>query len=352
MIAARPFGAFDGQPVTAWTIGAPGGLTATVTDLGATLVALLAPDAAGRMADVVLGFDDAAGYAASGSYFGATVGRVANRIAGARFTLDGRTHALAPNEGPNQLHGGPRGFSRRIFAGEPDPSGRAITFRLTSPDGDQGYPGTLHAAVRYAITGLVLTVTATARTDRATPCNLAHHGYWNLAGHDAGDILGHRLWIGADSYLPVDGALLPTGEVRPVAGSRFDFRTPAPVGARLARTAEGAIAPDESGYDANWCLRPPQGALRHVATLGDPGSGRQLRLSTDQPGLQVYSGGYLGSDPPGKGGARYRRFGGIALEAQGWPDAPNQPHFPSVILRPGAVLVQTAEFDLTPVSPG
>ncbi|MCX7889726.1 MAG: galactose mutarotase [Rhodobacteraceae bacterium] len=348
MIASQAFGRHAGRAVTAFTLADPGGISVTLADFGAALVRCLAPDRAGRIADVVLGFDDAAGYAASRSYFGATVGRVANRIAGARFTLDGQTFALSPNEGPNQLHGGPEGFSRRIFDAEPAPDGRSIAFRLVSPDGDQGYPGRLEAVVRYAVAGHVLTVEATATTDRPTPCNLAHHSYWNLAGHDAGPILDHRLAIRASAFLPTDGALLPTGEIRPVAGTRHDFRAPAPVGAAFARAPDGTPAADEAGFDANWCLDPPHGRLREVARLVDPASGRQLALSTDQPGLQVYTGGHLGADPPGKGGARYGRFGGIALEAQGWPDAPNRPHFPPVILRPGEVLRQTTVFDLTP----
>ncbi|MGF7174964.1 aldose epimerase family protein [Azospirillum doebereinerae] len=326
------FDELDGRPVEGFTLAA-GGLEATVIAHGARLVRFLMPDRDGRPADVVLGFDRLAGYLGSDAYAGATCGRYGNRIGGAAFTLDGVRHRLTANEPPNQLHGGSDGFDRRLWDAAVDEAANAVTFTLRSPDGDQGYPGTLTASVRYRLTGDgVLDIRMTATTDRPTVVNLVHHSYWNLAGHAVGhavgDVRGHRLAVRGGFVTPVGADLIPTGEVRPVDGTPFDLRDGPLLGDALA--AVGGF-----GFDHNWCLEGPAGELRPVAWLEDPASGRRLDLSSDQPGLQVYTGGYLSDRVIGKGGRPYRRFAGIALETQRFPGTPNIAHFPSARLDPG-----------------
>ncbi len=318
-----------GVPVPGFTLGNRNGLAATVVAYGARLTRLLMPDRNGRPADIVLGFDRLADYAASDAYPGATCGRYGNRIGGAAFALDGVRHALSINEPPNHLHGGADGFDRRVWHAVADEAANAVTFTLRSPDGDQGYPGALTATVRYRLTDTdELDIRMQAATDRATMVNLVHHSYWNLAGHDAGDIRGHRLTVHGGFITPVDPALIPTGERRPVDGTPFDLRRATTLGPAL--DAAGGI-----GFDHNWCLGGPADTLRPVARLADPASGRQLELSANQPGLQVYSGGYLSERIVGKGGRPYRRFAGIALETQRFPDTPNIDDFPSARLDPG-----------------
>ncbi|MBP2299674.1 aldose epimerase family protein [Azospirillum picis] len=322
------FDSLDGQPVEGFILSA-GGLEATVIAHGARLTRLLVPDRDGRRADVVLGFDRLADYLASDAYFGATCGRYGNRIGGAAFTLDGVRHALSANEPPNQLHGGVEGFDRRLWRASVDEGADAVGFALVSPDGDQGYPGRLSAGVRYRLAGDgVLEITMTADTDRPTVANLVHHSYWNLAGQGEGDLRDHRLTVAGGFVTPVGAGLIPTGEVRPVEGTPFDLRGGPRLGDALA--AVGGI-----GFDHNWCLDGPAGDLRPVARLEHPPSGRRMELSTDQPGLQVYTGGYLSERVVGKGGRPYRPFAGIALESQRFPDSPNIGHFPSARLDPG-----------------
>lgn len=318
----------EGRPVEGFTLSA-GGLEATVVAHGARLVRMLMPGRDGTPADVVLGFDRVADYLASDAYFGATCGRYGNRIGGAAFTLDGVRHALAVNEPPNQLHGGPDGFDRRIWRAEADAAENAVTFTLVSPDGDQGYPGTLTATTRYRLTDDgVLDIAMTATTDRPTIVNIVHHSYWNLAGHASGDLRDQRLWVRGGFTTPVGTDLIPTGEVRPVDGSPFDLRNGVVLGEAL--DAVGGF-----GFDHNWCLEGAAGELRPVALLEHPGSGRRMELLTDQPGLQVYTGGYLSETIVGKGGQPYCRFGGLALESQRFPNSPNIGHFPSARLDPG-----------------
>lgn len=319
----------EDRPVEGFTLSNGTGLSATVTAYGARLLRLVAPDRDGVPADVALGFDGLEDYRASDAYFGATCGRYGNRIGGAAFMLDGVRHALAVNEAPNQLHGGPDGFDRRLWDATVEAAENAVTFRLLSPDGDQGFPGTLHASARYALgEDGTLDIRMMAETDRPTVVNLVHHSYWNLGGHASGDVRDHRLTVHGGFVTPVDGTLIPTGAVEPVAGTPFDLRG----GPRLgdALDAVGGI-----GFDHNWCLDGPAGDLRSVARLEHPPSGRWLELSSDQPGLQVYTGGYLSERVVGKGGQPYRRFAGVALETQRFPNTPNIGHFPSARLDPG-----------------
>lgn len=322
------FDTVEGRPVEGFTLSA-GGLEATVIAHGARLVRMLVPGRDGTRADVVLGFDRVADYLTSDAYFGATCGRYGNRIGGAAFALDGVRHELAVNEPPNQLHGGPEGFDRRVWDATVEEAENAVTFTLVSPDGDQGYPGTLTAGTRYQLSDDgVLDIRMTAATDRPTIVNIVHHSYWNLGGHASGDLRDHRLTVRGGFTTPVGADLIPTGEVRPVDGTPFDLRGGVALGEALE--AVGGF-----GFDHNWCLDGPAGELRPVAVLEHPASGRRMELATDQPGLQVYTGGYLSEKIVGKGGQPYRRFAGLALESQRFPNSPNIGHFPSARLDPG-----------------
>ncbi len=316
------------------------GVRAGITDYGATLVSLQVPDRQGRFADVVLGFDAASNYATHPSYFGSVIGRFANRIASGRFTLEGRTYELATNNSPGalpcHLHGGLRGFDKRIWQAEPlaTADGPALRLSLRSPDGDEGYPGNLDVTVTYTLReDNALRLDYAAVTDRPTPLNLTNHSYFNLAGHDAGDVLGHILTLNASRYTPVNRGLIPTGAIAPVAGTPLDFRTPHPIGERID-------LPDEQlrvagGYDHNFVLDSTGDSLFAAATVLEPHSGRVLELATTEPGAQFYSGNFLAGAFSGKNGCAYPRRGGFCLETQHFPDSPNQPGFPSTILRPG-----------------
>lgn len=326
------------------TLDGQDGLRLTLLTLGARVAELWVPDRDGRPADVVLGLDHAADHRAGGSYMGATCGRFANRIAGGRFTLDGVTHQLDRNEGANHLHGGRAGFDRQEWdIAETSPS--QVTFTLASPAGEMGYPGHVTARCTYRMLGdRRLMIEMSATTDAATIVNLAHHGYYNLAGHGAGDILGHSLHLAASSRLLVDSANIPTGEIAPVAGTAFDFTAPRPIGQAL---------PGPGGFDHCFCLDQPLGRiagedLRFCAALGDPVSGRRLRIWTTAPGVQVYTGAHFDATP-GKRGARYPRFAGVALETQGFPDAPNHPGFPGARLDPGQTYRHLVLCDFAPV---
>jgi len=351
-IATRPFGTTpDGRTITRFDLDAPDGSGVSLCELGAAVLEVRVPDREGRLANVVLGHRDLAGYLANAPYFGVVVGRCANRIGGAVFELDGRAFRLTPNEGPNQLHGGPGGFHARVWqvvAREAGPERASVSLRLVSPDGDQGYPGRLEATVTIAWTaGHALEFVFEARCDAPTVVNLAHHGTWNLAGEGSGTVDDHLLRVRADAFLPVDAALLPTGGLRPVAGTPFDLR-------RERRLAEVVRADDPQvagarGVDHCFVLDRAgagPGALVEAARLRDPGSGRTLRLATSEPGLQVYVGGHLDGALVGRSGRRYRQGDGIALEPQRFPDAVHHPHFPSVVLRPGEVYRQRSVFAL------
>lgn len=305
---------------------------------GGIIVSLSVPDRGGDLGDIVLGFDSLAGYLKHSPYFGAIVGRYANRIGKGRFTLDGKTYGLAINDGPHHLHGGIKGFDKVVWQAEPTRNDRGMGLALhhTSPDGDQGYPGTLTVEVRYLLTdGDELVVDYEATTDAPTPVNLTQHSYFNLtgAGCGLGDILGHELMIAADSFTPVDATLIPTGVFAPVAGTPLDFRTPIAIGARI-----GDLDPQleyAGGYDHNFVLRSKGPGPIHAARVVEPTTGRTLDVSTTEPGLHLFSGNFQGGTITGKGGHPYGHRSGFCLETQHYPDSPNQPRFPSTILRPG-----------------
>lgn len=327
----------DGREVEIHTLAA-GDLTLRVATYGAIIVSLTAPDRDGTVDDLVLGHDTLEGYVAASPYFGAVVGRYGNRIARGRFALDGVEHQLETNDGPNHLHGGAVGFDKRLWKAEPcRGDGRAaVTLRLTSADGDQGYPGRLDASVTYALADDgTLTVDYRATTDRATPVNLTQHSYWNLAGRRSPTVLGHLLTVYADAFTPTDGELIPTGEIAPVSDTPFDFREPTAIGARVAQDHSQLRA--AGGYDHNFVLREHTdgSGLRRAARVDEPLSGRRLEIRTTEPGLQLYSGNFLDGTIRGKGGRAYPHRGALCLETQHFPNSPNEPAFPSTILRPG-----------------
>ena len=303
-------------------------------DIGATIRTLEVPDRAGHLSDVALGFDHAAPYLNHTSYFGAVVGRFANRISRGSFTLDGRDYSLAINDPPNTLHGGAVGFDKRLWRGDiiTSSDGPGVRFTLLSADGDEGYPGAVDVSVTYSWTDTnTLIVRYAAASTAATPFNISQHSYWNLAGADGGTVLDHELRISADAYTPVDSTLIPTGEIASVANSPFDFREAKRIGRDIE--IDHPQLGYGKGYDHNWVLNGA--GLREAAWLHDPKSGRTLTISTDQPGLQFYSGNFLDGGATGKGGVSYPFRSAIALETQHFPDSPNHPNFPDATLRPG-----------------
>ena len=337
-VTRAPFGrTAEGIAVEAYTLTNPQGMQVRVITYGAILQAIRVPDRAGRVDDVALGHDDLQGYLTNAPYFGAIVGRYANRIAQGRFTLDGTTYRLATNNGPNHLHGGTKGFDKAVWQAEPFQQGDTVGVRLshTSPAGDEGYPGTLAARVTYSLTpASELVVDYMATTDQATPVNLSQHTYFNLGGVGGGDILRHILSIDADRYTPVDSTLIPTGELASVAGTPLDFRAATAIGARIEQ-------PDPQlkrgrGYDHNFVLNRTGSGLAHAAHVLEPTNGRTLDIFTTEPGLQFYSGNFLDGTITGKGGHAYQHRSGFCLETQHFPDSPNHLSFPSTILRPGA----------------
>jgi aldose 1-epimerase len=335
-VSRAPFGQLpDGTAVESFTLRNAHGIEVKAITYGGIIVSLRVPDRAGKLEDVVLGYDDLAGYLRQSPYFGAIVGRYGNRIAKGRFTLDGKTYTLATNNGPNHLHGGVKGFDKVVWKGEPASTGDAasVTFRYTSTDGEEGYPGTLSARVTYTLTDRdELSFEYSATADKATPVNLTQHSYFNLggAGHD---ILGHELTLDADRFTPVDATLIPTGRLAPVSGTPFDFRKPTAIGARIGQDDEQLR--HGGGYDHNFVLNRKGDGLVHAARLVDPRSGRTLDIQTTEPGVQFYTGNFLDGTITGKGGVVYKKRWALCLETQHFPDSPNQPGFPSTILRPG-----------------
>lgn len=322
------------EPVELYTLR-NGAVEAAITNYGATLVRLRAPDRSGKAADVVLGFDTLEGYLGEHPYFGSTVGRYANRIGKGRFSLAGAEHTLARNDGENHLHGGVRSFGRVLWKGRDasGASGPAVELIYLSKDGEEGYPGELSAKVTYSLSAShELRIDYEATTTKETVVNLTNHAYFNLAGD--GDVLGHELWIDADRFTPVDAGLIPTGELRGVAGTPFDFRQPTLIGARIDQQDEQLKL--GRGYDHNFVLDGTAGgAARSVARVREPGSGRVLQVLTSEPGLQFYSANFLDGSVRGKGGKAYARRSGFCLETQHYPDSPNKPGFPSTVLKPG-----------------
>ncbi|XP_055986579.1 galactose mutarotase [Sorex fumeus] len=302
-----------------------GQLRVDVLSWGCTISALEVQDRQGRAADVVLGFAELEGYLQKQPYFGAVVGRVANRIAKGRFELDGKEYQLPINREPNSLHGGFRGFDKVLWSPKVLPNG--VQFSRVSADGEEGYPGELKVWVTYTVDGGELTINYRAQTSRPTPVNLTNHSYFNLAGQGSPDVYDHEVTIAADAFLPVDANLIPTGEVAPVQGTAFDLRSPVQLGKRLQELGL-------PGFDHNFCL-DRSGQRRFCARVRHAASGRVLEVSTTQPGVQFYTGNFLDGTLRGKGGSTYPKHSGLCLETQSWPDAVNQPHFPPVVLRPG-----------------
>ncbi len=332
-IEQREFGKVDGKTAHLFTLTNANGMVAKITDYGTILTELWVPDKDGGRTDVVLGFDTLDAYVKGHPYFGAVAGRCANRIAKGKFTLDGKTYQLATNNDANHLHGGEKGFDKYVWDAEPKMTadGPSLVLTRTSPDGEEGYPGTLQATCTYTLTNAnALKVEFSATTDKPTIVNLAHHSYWNLGGAAAGDILGHTLELNADRYTPVDATLIPDGTTPPVEGTCFDFRKPKPIGRDIAKTGG-----DPSGYDHNFVLNGKPGDLRLAARLRDPKSGRQMEIHTTEPGVQFYSGNFLDGTITGKGGVVYKKHWGLCLETQHFPDSINKPEWPPVVLKPG-----------------
>jgi aldose 1-epimerase len=355
-VARSRFGVLpDGSEVERVVLQCDGGLEARIITYGASLQALLVPDVSGRRDDIVLGHDAFEGYLARRQFFGATVGRYANRIAGARFVLDGTEVQLAANNGPNALHGGLEGFDRRNWriVGIEEGDCPAVTLAYTSADGEEGYPGALDVEVTWRLTGpMELSLDMTARTDRPTMVNLTNHSFFNLSGACSGqNILDHHLTVAADHFLAIDAEAIPLPEPPcAVEGTPFDFRAGVEIGARI-RNDHPQLRVGR-GYDHNFCLAPPSGEPRFAARLAAPTSGRVLELFTNQPGLQVYSGNFLDGSTAGKGGRLYRQSDAICLEPHAWPNTPNRPDFPTARLSPGEIYRHSTLYRFTHAIPG
>ncbi len=332
----------DGTPVDLYVLTNAHGLKAKIITYGGIITELHTPDRDGKLADVVLGFDNLPSYLAGHPYFGALVGRVANRIAKGKFTLDGKVYQLAINNGPNALHGGLKGFDKKVWKAEPveGTDGPGVRLSCSSPDGEEGYPGNLSVTVTYTLTNQnELRIDYKATTDKDTPINLTNHSYFNLAGPGPGDILGHELMLAADQYTPVDATLIPTGEIKPVKGTPLDFTTPTPIGARIDQ-----LKGNPGGYDHNFVLRSGGKSLALAARVHEPKTGRVMEVYTTQPGIQFYTGNFLDGKLTGKYGVVYKKHAGFCLETQHFPDSVNHPNFPSVILKPGSTYAQTTVY--------
>ena len=322
----------SGEAADLYTLKNARGIEAAITNYGAHLVSLKTPDRTGTAADVVLGFDGLEGYLTRNRYFGSTVGRYANRIANGKFSIAGVEYTLARNNGSNHLHGGLKGFDKALWQGTLE--GKRVTLRYVSKDGEEGYPGTLTATVTYTLTGdNELRIDYDATTDKPTVLNLTNHSYFNLAGQGHGDILGHVVTLHADRFTPVDENLIPTGELRSVEGTPFDFRKPIAIGARIDQADEQLKR--ARGYDHNFVVNGTMGTLRPAARVEEPRSGRVMEVLTTEPGVQFYTGNFLDGSIRGKGNQPYNQRSGFCLETQHFPDSPNKPAFPSVLLKPG-----------------
>lgn len=341
MIKKEIFGHLnDGREVHLFTVRNDKGMEMKVTDYGATVVSLTAPDRNGNYKDVVLGYDKLEDYVKGDSYFGAIVGRYGNRIAKGKFKIGNEEYQLPINNGQNSLHGGTTGFNKVVWNAKEDSQNNSITFTYVSPDKDQGYPGTLTTNVTYTLTNNnELKIDYNAVTDKTTIINLTHHSYFNLTGDPKNTILKHEIEIKADKFTPVDSTLIPTGELADVKNTPFDLRKMTPVGLNI--NADNEQLKRGRGYDHNWVLNNYDGSVREAANVYEPESGRLLEVLTDQPGIQFYSGNFLDGSATGKNGIAYNFRTGLCLEAQHYPDSPNKPEFPSVILKPGETYKQT-----------
>jgi aldose 1-epimerase len=333
-ITHKPYGKMpDGTAVEEYTLTNKNGVTMKVITLGGIVTEIHTPDKDGKFADICLGCSNLEEYLEGHPFFGAIAGRVANRIAKGKFTLDGKEYTLATNNGPNHLHGGKVGFDKVVWKATPmeGRGGNMLKLEYVSKDGEEGYPGTLTSTVTYALTDSnEWKIDYKATTDKATPINLTQHCYFNLAGHDSGTILEHLVKIEADGYTPADETLIPTGKIDNVKGTPFDFTSPTAVGAHIKE-----IKADPQGYDLNFVLKGTSGKLRPCATVTDPKSGRVMTVTTTEPGVQFYTGNFLDGKQKGKGGVKYKQYGGFCLETQHFPDSINHKEFPSVVLEPG-----------------
>jgi len=319
----------DDKNVNLYTLTNANGLKAKITNYGAIVTSLQVPDRNGNLADIVLGYDTIDEYIKASPYFGAIVGRYGNRIAKGKFTLNGIEYSLATNDGENHLHGGIKGFDKVVWNAEPMQDDNGVSLKLTylSKDGEEGYPGNLNCTVIYTMTNNdELKISYEAETDKPTVLNLTNHSYFNLAGHDSGDILGHEIMLNADHFTPVDEGLIPTSEIKPVKDTPMDFTKPMPIGSRIAEV--------KGGYDHNYVLNKSDDSLTLAASVYEPKTGRLMETFTTEPGIQFYSGNFLDGSNKGKG-AVYNKHNGFCLETQHFPDSPNKPNFPSVVLKPG-----------------
>ncbi len=324
----------DGRAAEIYTLRNRNGMAARITNYGGIIVSLTAPDRDGKFADVVLGHDRLEDYLIGAAYFGALIGRYANRIGGAKFTLNGRTYTLAPNNGAHSLHGGVKGFDKVVWEAKAATSaeGPALELVYFSKDGEEGFPGNLKAKAVYCLTDKnELRLDLTATTDAPTLCNLTGHSYFNLAGQ--GDVLAHEVCLNASRFTPADAGLIPTGELKPVAGTPFDFRKAAAIGGRIE--ADDPQLKFARGYDQNFVIDKPPGQLGRHARVYEPVSGRVLEVFSTEPGVQLYTSNYLDGSVVGKGGQAYLRYGAFCLEPQHFPDSPNKPGFPSAVVEPG-----------------
>ena len=332
----------DGQTAKLYTLTNKQGVTAQLTDFGATLVSLKTPDRAGNLADITIGYDTLDGWVKDGSYMGATVGRYGNRIANGTFSLDSKNYTLATNNGPHHLHGGNVGFNKKLWKASPieNENSSGVSFTYTSADGEEGYPGQLTCTVTYLLNNdNELSITFNATTNKPTVVNLVHHTYWNLTGDPRLSILDHTLQLIADGYAPTDDKGIPIAGVQPVNDTPFDFRRPRRIGDRINN--DDTQLKNGIGYDHSWAVNGKPGTLRPAAVLFDPGSGRVMEIQTDQPAIQFYTGNYMDGKTLGKGGVPHHHRTGLCLETQLFPDSPNQPKLSSAVLRPGETYTHT-----------
>jgi aldose 1-epimerase len=339
----------DGKSVDLYVLSNKNGMEAAITNFGATLVSLKVPDKSGKLADVVLGYRTPAEYESGTYFFGGTIGRYANRIAKGQFVLDGKTYHLPINDGPNSLHGGTPGFNKRIWTAKDVSNGGApaVQFTYFSPDGEEGYPGNLNVEVTYTLNDdNSLQIAYTASTDKDTVINLTNHSYFNLNGEGNGDILGHELTLHADRFTPTDATAIPTGELKPVKGTPFDFNQPTAIGARINQ--DNQQLKFGKGYDHNWVLTAGESSTPQLAAeVYEPNSGRVLTILTTEPGIQFYSGNFLDGTVHGKSGKPYIRRSALCLETQHFPDSPNHANFPSTVLKAGQTFKSISIYKFT-----
>lgn len=337
--AERPLGTFEGKEVKEYTLTNASGMQVGIINYGGTITKIITPDKSGGMGDVVLGYDSLSGFLQKGNpYFGALIGRYGNRIANGKFSLDGKEYTLAGNNNGNSLHGGNKGYDKVWWNIEKIPGDSSLKLTYTSKDGEEGYPGNVNVQVIYTLTsGTDLKIEYSATTDKPTPLNLTSHAYFNLSAGNDSTILNHRLQIDADKYTPVNDKLIPTGQIAEVKNTPMDFTAPKNIGKDIAAV--------NGGFDHNWVLNKKTGGLEKVANLYEPNSGRNMEVLTTEPGLQFYSGNFLdGTLTNTKGGKKYVKHAALCLEAQHFPDSPNQPAFPNTILKPGETYTQTTVY--------